>query len=76
MGEEYLLIGALLVLAVGVALLLGTVAAMVQVKRTGRLPGSQERHQTLVATPGVIARLVIGAVVTVLGVAGVWSWFA
>lgn len=75
MGEEYLLIGALLVLGLGVAMLGGTGAAMLRVKRTGRAPGS-DKEVPLLATPGVVVRLVLGAVIAAGGVWGVWSYFS
>jgi hypothetical protein len=75
-GREYLLIAALLVVAVGAALLLGTGAAMVQVKRTGRAPDRSRQHTGSVATPGVVTRLVIGAVIIAAGGWGVWRFFA
>lgn len=76
MGEEYLLIGALLVLGLGVAVLGGTGAAMVQAKRTGKVPGADRELSTPVATPGILVRLAVGAVITAGGIWAVWSYFA
>ncbi len=75
MGREYLLIGALLVAALGVAMLGGTGAAMVQAKRTGKVPGGDKELTTPVATPAILVRLVVGAVITAAGGWGVWSYF-
>lgn len=75
MGREYLLIAALLVVAVGASLLLGTGAAMVQVKRTGKAPGREEKVTTSVATLGALTRLALGAAITAAGVWGVWRFF-
>ncbi|PSO48789.1 MAG: hypothetical protein BRC32_01340 [Actinobacteria bacterium QS_8_72_14] len=74
MGEEYLLVGALLVLGLGAAMLAGTAAAMVRVKRTGRAPGG-DKEVTALATPGVVGRLVLGAAIVAGGVWGVWAYF-
>lgn len=76
MGEEYRLIGALMVFALGASLLLGTGAAMVRVKRTGKAPGQDREHAAPVATPGVLVRLTIGALIAAGGVVGVWWYFA
>lgn len=75
MGEEYLLIGALLVLALGVALLAGTGAAMAQAKRTGKVPGQDKELATPVASPGILVRLTVGVVITAVGGWAVWSYF-
>ncbi len=72
-GDEYLLVGALLVLALGAAMLVGTVAAMLQVRRTGRVPGTN-RKPAVVATPGIVWRLVLGGAITLAGGAGTAWW--
>lgn len=76
MGREYLLIGALLVVAVGVAMLAGTGAAMLEAKRTGKLPGDDKELATPVASPGVLVRLTVGVVITAVGGWAVWAYFA
>lgn len=76
MGREYLLIGALLVVAVGVAMLAGTAAAMLKAKRTGKVPGGDKELATPVASPGILVRLTIGAVITAAGGWAVWAYVA
>lgn len=76
MGREYLLIAALLVLALGASLVLGTGAAMIQAKRTGKPPGRDDELAAPVATLGVLLRLGAGTAITAAGAAGVWWFFA
>ena len=69
----FLLVGGLG--AVGAAMSLGTIAAMVQYRRTGRLPGVEDGDEAVVGTdpdrdPAVLRRLtlriVLGAVIAVV----------
>ncbi|GEM_PF-7094676 len=74
-GDEYLLIAALLVLALGAAMLLGTGAAVLQVRRSGRVPGGG-RKPAVATTPGIVWRLALGSLITLAGAAGTAWWFA
>ena len=66
----FLLVGGLG--AIGAAMSLGTIAAMVQYRRTGTLPGLDEDAATDAAGPGdavlrrLVVRIVLGAVVAVV----------
>jgi hypothetical protein len=66
----FLLVGGLG--AVGAAMTLGTVAAMVQYRRTGTLPGQGDEDGDATATDGpatmrrLVIRIVLGAVVAVV----------